>query len=172
MPPTSEELIADALASNSITLEQSLLYRALALYNSPDLPQQFRSPIPDMHAAGELMREIDASESQLSAATLAQLAPYRVRPNDPASIFNRSVARTGPPVGRLALVAPALVLAAPVAAAPVWKSKPAAGGNTCFASDWLVDVKGTTISGSCYDFKTDRNYWLFEWSLTRIGSGK
>jgi len=43
------------------------------------------------------------------------------------------------------------------------------GGNTCFASDWVIEAKATTISGSCYTFKTDRNYHQIEWNLTRLG---
>jgi len=43
------------------------------------------------------------------------------------------------------------------------------GGNTCFASDWVIEAKATTISGSSYTFKTDRNYHQIEWNLTRLG---
>ena len=121
-PPTSEELIAKDLASGTITEEQSLLYRALALYNSPGLPAAYKSPIADMEAAGELLHEIDLKEATLSADVLKQLAPYRARPNDPISIYNSppvALADPGRPVdpGRLA------------DAAPVWESQSAAGGK-------------------------------------------
>jgi hypothetical protein len=86
--PTSGQLIAAALASGSITYEESLLDRALALYNSPGLPQQFHSKVFDMEAAGALLREVDLKESTLSAGLLKQLAPYRARPADPISIYN------------------------------------------------------------------------------------
>jgi hypothetical protein len=118
--PTSEELIAAALASGSITLEESLLYRALALYDSPGLPQQYRSTVPDMHAAGKLMREIDATEKTLSPDLLAKLAPYRARPNDPISIYNTLPARTGAAQGRIVFAADTT---------PSWKSLPTAGGK-------------------------------------------
>src|ERR1035437_4850572 len=81
--PTSETLIAAALTSGAITYEQSLLYRALALFDSPGLPQEYRSAVIDLHAAEDLFVEIDAKQATLSAGLLTQLAPYRVRPADP-----------------------------------------------------------------------------------------
>jgi hypothetical protein len=139
--PTSEELIASSLAAGTITLEDSLVYRALALYNSPDLPEAFHSAVPDMEAAGSLLQDIRAHESTLSSATLAKLAPYRVRPADPTSIYNAA-----PAVAQAAGVALGAILpgaagaaAAVVAAAPtatVWKGKPAAGGK---ARVWVKD---------------------------------
>jgi hypothetical protein len=122
--PTSEELIAAALTSGAITYEQSLLYRALALFDSPGLPKEFHSAIPNMDAAGDLFGEIDAKESTLSAGLLTQLAPYRARPADPISIFNV------PP--KLAGVN-AVLLADTVT---TWKSLPAAGGA---ARVWVKD---------------------------------
>ena len=118
--PTSEGLIAAALGSGSITLEESLLYRALALYDSPGLPQEFRSSVPDMHAAGDLLGEIDAREKTLSPGLLQQLAPYRARPNDPISIYNTLPARTGAANGRIVFAADTV---------PTWKSLPTAGGK-------------------------------------------
>jgi hypothetical protein len=134
LPPTSEVLIAAALKEGKITQEQSLLYRALALFDSPGLPAEYRSPIADMEAAGDLLHEIDIKESSLGAETLKKLAPYRVRPSDPTSIFNTTPSRTGLGGG---LGAAAIILAADVA--PVWKSKPAAGGK---ALVWVKDSAG------------------------------
>ena len=82
-PAASEELIAAALDDGDITYEQSLLYRALALYGSPDLPAEYQSPVIDLESASELFNEIDQNEGQLSQGLLTQLAPYRARPNDP-----------------------------------------------------------------------------------------
>ena len=122
--PTSEQLIATALAAGSITVEQSLLYRALALYNSPGLPQQFHSSVRDMEAAGALLRDIDKNEATLSAGLLKQLAPYRVRPSDPTSIYNSPPPQAG---------VNAVLLADVVT---TWKSRPAAGGK---ALVWVKD---------------------------------
>jgi hypothetical protein len=136
--PTSETLIAAALAKGSITAEQSLLYRALALFDSPGLPSEFKSPIADMEAAGDLLRDIDAAASGLSADTLAKLAPYRVRPSDPVSIFNNPPARAQAGVVAAAAIGPAIQgdTVAVSAPTPVWKSLPAAGGK---ARVWVAD---------------------------------
>ncbi len=89
-PPTSEELIAAALAAHDITYDESLLYRAYALFDDPRLPDQFRSPIMDWEAGSELFHEIDENEGTLDAQVLSDLAPFRARPNDPISIFNNA----------------------------------------------------------------------------------
>jgi hypothetical protein len=123
LPPTSEPLIAAALAAGKITYEQSLLYRALALYDSPGLPAEFRSPIPDGEATANLLAEIDRKEATLSADLLAKLAPYRARPSDPISIFNQPAgASAGVPV------AGAGIIVAADTATP-WQSLPAVGGK-------------------------------------------
>jgi hypothetical protein len=129
LPPTSEELIGVALESGSITYELSLLYRALALYNSPALPEAFRSTVTDMGAATELLVEIDAHEAELSGAILAQLAPYRVRPSDPTSIFST-----------LATAPIAALAGHPLTtSATAWIHEPAAGGA---ARVWVEDSPG------------------------------
>ncbi|HSP54183.1 MAG TPA: dockerin type I domain-containing protein [Dehalococcoidia bacterium] len=89
-PATSEELIAAALDGHGITYEESLLYRAYALFDDPRLPDQFRSPIMDWEAGSDLFHEIDESEGTLSAQVLSDLAPFRARPNDPISIFSNA----------------------------------------------------------------------------------
>lgn len=124
--PTSEDLIGDALAAGTISYDDSILYRALALYGSPALPTQFQSKVPDLDVAGDLFNEVRTNQSKLSAATLAKLAPYMVRPADPTSIFNAQPTAKGVAGLALAAIGPGS-LAAPTATA--WKSKPAAGGK-------------------------------------------
>lgn len=128
LPPTSEQLIGAALEAGTITYEESLLYRALALYDSPGLPDGFRSPVADMGAATELLAEVDAHEAELSAELLGQLAPYRVRPSDPTSIFNTSTPQTASLVGYPL-----------TASGPVWADLPAAGGA---ARVWVEKTPG------------------------------
>ncbi len=99
-PPTSEDLIAAALAGGNITYEESLLYRAYALYDLPGLPEEFRSATIDYHAALGLFTEVLQNESTLSPGLLEQLAPLRARPADPISIFNN-------PPGTVSVAAPA-----------------------------------------------------------------
>ena len=137
-PPPSETLIAAALAAGTITYEQSLLYRALALFGSPGLPEEFRSPISDIGAATALLKEIDQKEAELSAGLLEQLAPYRVRPADPVSIFNNP-----PGQGSLGMV---LALATPP---PTWVSRSVDGTG---AQVWVkaspdADAQLTAFAG-------------------------
>lgn len=124
-PPTSETLIADALAAGDITYEESLLYRAYALYDVPELPPEYHSETIDYHAALELFTEVLENEDTLSAGLLEALEPFRVRPADPASIFNN-------PPGVTA------------AAAGDWHSSLAAGGKVRVwvkeAPNWEADL--------------------------------
>ena len=89
IPPASEDLIAAALAAGDITYEQSLLERAYAWFDDPRLQPNFRSEIVDWEAGGRLLDEVHRKEATLSKAMLTELAPFRARPADPISIFNR-----------------------------------------------------------------------------------
>ena len=89
MPKSSEDLIAEALAAGDLTYEESLLARAYALHDDPRLETAFRSQVVDWEAGTPLLIEIDAKEATLSTDLLAKLEPFRVRPNDPRSIYNQ-----------------------------------------------------------------------------------
>jgi hypothetical protein len=91
-PRTSEELIAAALTAGEITYEESLLARAYALYGDRRLQPEFRSPLIDWEAGRALLGEVSEKEAILSRELLAALLPFRVRPNDPRSIFNQPLA--------------------------------------------------------------------------------
>lgn len=121
---TSEARIAEALAAGRIDYGTSLAYRAYAAFGSPLLPEDYRSPVVDLHAATFLFAEIAANEATLDPAVLTALEPYTARPNDPASIFNRAqgVAARGP-----------------LTAATSWLSRSAAGGR---ARVWVADGGG------------------------------
>lgn len=127
-PPTSEALIAAALQAGDITYEQSLLYRALALYDWPGLPDEYRSPIIDYSAAVRLFGEVETNRDQLSQGLLDQLAPFMARPNDPISVFNN------PPSPQAAAAGPA----------PTWRSAAAAGTNVRV---WVKDVSDGPLAG-------------------------
>jgi hypothetical protein len=118
LPPVSETLIAKALDDATITYEQSLLYRALALFDSPGLPGEFRSPIPDVGGATALLGEIDQKEAELTPALLAKLAPYRARPADPTSIFSAAPSQASNGIVLAAATPP-----------PVWVSQLVPGTN-------------------------------------------
>ena len=89
LPRTSEELIAAALKAGHLTYEESLLERAYALYDDPRLAPAFRSPVANWEAGLPLFLEVARNEARLSPELLAALEPFRARPNDPNSIFNR-----------------------------------------------------------------------------------
>jgi hypothetical protein len=123
-PPTSGELIAAALEAGDITYEQSLLYRAYALFADPRLPAEYQSPVRDWEAGTELFGEIDANEGQISAEVLADLQPFLVRPNDPASIHYDT---------------PELAEAAPQGVSRAWRTSLVAGTN---ARVWALGTAG------------------------------
>jgi len=89
LPATSEELIAAALKAGDLTYEESLLERAYALYDDPRLAPAFRSPVINWEAGMPLFLEVARNEARLSPELLSALEPFRARPNDPNSIFNR-----------------------------------------------------------------------------------
>jgi len=150
-PPTSEALIAQALADGDITFEESLLYRALALYDHPNLPGEFRSPVMNYHAALELFTDILENESTLSPQLLADLAPYTARPADPISIFNNPPVRPGQ---------------ASVASPPApWVSLPAAGGK---ARVWVKQGPDSDNELADYALETTR-VWFALPGIFRYG---
>ena len=78
------------LESGDITYEESLLHRAYAIVDDPRLDSAFRSPVIDWQAWRRCWWKSRRREKTLSQSVLQDLQPFRVRPNDPASIFNRS----------------------------------------------------------------------------------
>lgn len=94
-PPTSEELIAAALKAGTIIYEESLRQRAFALFDDPRLQDAFRSPVMNWEAGRSLFAEIDEKAATLGKDLLTDLAPFRARPNDPISIYNRPRSNKG-----------------------------------------------------------------------------
>jgi hypothetical protein len=127
---SSEDLIAAALAAGTITVEDSLVDRALALFDSPGLPAAFQSSQSNLDAGTALFADIEAAQSTLSSDAMSKLAPFLARPTDPTSIFSapRS-ARAG-----------GVTLAADTTTG--WKSMPAAGGA---ARVWVPDSVGADL---------------------------
>jgi hypothetical protein len=86
-PPTSQDLIAQALAAGDIDYPTSLQYRVWALFQAPELPEQFDGA----GSSGEdtaLFFEIAAARATLPPAIESAVAPYLGRPTDPASIYS------------------------------------------------------------------------------------
>lgn len=88
MPSSSEELIAAALKAGTITYEESLRQRAYALFEDPRLRTDFQGTTNGERVL-RLFLELDQKENALSKELLADLAPFRARPNDPISFLNR-----------------------------------------------------------------------------------
>jgi hypothetical protein len=87
-PPSSQLLIEQALRAGTIDYETSLLYRVWALFHAPELPEAYDGD----GSAGEdayLFLELSRARSTLRAEIEAAVAPYLVRPDDPASIFSQ-----------------------------------------------------------------------------------
>lgn len=86
-PPTSQELIAQALDRGDIDYPTSILYRVWALYLAPELPEEFDGAgtagedidldIELSHVRGTLPDEIESA-----------ILPYLVRPTDPLSVYS------------------------------------------------------------------------------------
>jgi hypothetical protein len=79
--PTSEELIARALAAGTITAEQALTYRVFASFGDCRLPAQFRGDDSEMDTTFAL-DEVVATFNTLSPAAQTILRPYLREPYD------------------------------------------------------------------------------------------
>lgn len=89
MPVSSQELIAEALKKGDLTYEESLRQRAFVIYGDPRMQPRFQNAIVQKEDEMRLFLEVAKKELELSKALLADLAPFRARPSDPISIFNR-----------------------------------------------------------------------------------
>lgn len=93
-PPTSQDLIEQALERGEIDYPTSLLYRVWALFLAPDLPEAFDgagSGGEDTYLGMELSQVLGTLPPGIEAA----IAPYLVRPTDPTSIYSQE-----PPAGK------------------------------------------------------------------------
>jgi hypothetical protein len=82
--PSSQSLIADAVAAGQLDEPTSLLYRAYALFGDPRLPAKYAAA----GAFGEdptLFAEIQDQADRLPPGLREQLAAYLLRPTDPHS---------------------------------------------------------------------------------------
>ena len=98
-PPSSGALIADALAAGTIDYPTSLEYRMWALWGDAQLPDAFVGSGSSGEDEG-LFLELRDAYAGLPAAAQVKLAPYLLRPDDPASPLNGAApgpARRGHP---------------------------------------------------------------------------
>jgi len=93
-PATSQDLIEKAYEAGTIDYHTSLMYRVWALFRAPGLPEEYDG----VGTRGEdtsLFFEVARERAAFSADIEAAVAPYLVRPDDPASIFSRLTAEIG-----------------------------------------------------------------------------
>ena len=91
--PSSETLIARALANGRITAEQALGYRVFALFGDPRLPAELDGA-PSELADHLLMREVSGRLPTLSQATQDMLRPFMIPPTYPESWFSQQARPT------------------------------------------------------------------------------
>jgi Bacterial Ig-like domain (group 2) len=77
--PSSESLIAQALAANRISAEQALTFRVFALFGDSRLPPAFEGA-PSEHPDHLLMRDVAGRLPTLSKATQDLLLPFLIPP--------------------------------------------------------------------------------------------
>ena len=83
---SSLALIEKALQAGQINYATSLLYRAYAQFDDARLPTAYRGNLIEEDSS--LFREYTDAAATLPAAIKAQLAPFMVRPDDPASAWS------------------------------------------------------------------------------------
>jgi hypothetical protein len=84
-PPSSEELIRNALDSGKIDYSTSLLYRAYALFGGDGLPIEYRGTVDEDNG---LIEEWRSPSSPITPQVSALLAPFMVRPDLPESAWS------------------------------------------------------------------------------------
>ncbi len=84
-PPSSEELIRQALDSGKIDYSTSLLYRAYALFGGDGLPLEYRGTVDEDNG---LIEEWRSPISPITPQVSALLAPFMVRPDLPESAWS------------------------------------------------------------------------------------
>lgn len=87
-PPTSQDLIAQALEDGTIDYATSLQYRVWALYQAPDLPEAYDGEGSSGEDT-ELFLELSRVRALLPAEVEEEIAPYLARPDNPASIYSQ-----------------------------------------------------------------------------------
>jgi len=86
-PPTSQDLIANALAAGTIDYPTSLEYRVWAQFNDPRLPDAYYAGNSDSGEDGTLPAEVQAELPSLPSDVQAAIAPYFERPSSASSPY-------------------------------------------------------------------------------------
>jgi hypothetical protein len=133
-PPTSFELIDQAVATGRISAEQGLIYKVFAQFSDARLPVQYVGG--GVGRQGDLITdEVVAQAATLSDSAKETLTPFFVPPNDPRSWYYL------PRIGAAGLQASP--------SADQWLFKPAAGGKIrvfYWSADADAAAKATQIA--------------------------
>jgi hypothetical protein len=119
--PSSQELIARALAAGDIDYATSLLYRVWALFQAPELPAAYDGSggLPE---DAYLFLELSRVRAQLPAAIETAIAPYLVRPTEPTSIFSRPPAQLKIAAAQAEVIPPSVGCAFDEIGQPDWRA--------------------------------------------------
>lgn len=150
--PTSDELIAAALAAGTINAETALVYRAFANFGDARLPAQFRGVRADVFES-TVIDEVLAAFDTLSTDAQKQLVPFLLRPasvgswldpNPPALAVAQRAARASSMSGQvrpqtrpdwcLGLMGHWSVIDTPTAPVRVWYDSRETGHNVVAAA--------------------------------------
>lgn len=93
--PTSVDLIAAALDAGEIDEATSLLYRTWLYFGDPQLPEQYIGAEQPYELG--LLAEVRGALDSMPTDIRAQVEPYLLRPEDPASAFNAAAGESDPP---------------------------------------------------------------------------
>lgn len=136
-PIVAPARIAAALEAGRIDYGTSLLYRAYALYDDPQLPDEYLGNVPEEDTA--LFSEIALAGDRLSDDIRQELVPYTVRPDDPRSIHAQPLGATTD--------TPAAALAAGAVLAQVTNQQAVLCGTDGWAK--LASPKGFKVWSQC-----------------------
>jgi hypothetical protein len=95
-PPTSAQLIHEALARGDIDADHALLYQVYALFDDPLLPQAYRGAGSGIKQGTSLMAKATAQFTQFAPDVQAALVPFFAPPYHQGSWYDRKLHGTAP----------------------------------------------------------------------------
>jgi hypothetical protein len=101
--PTSENLIAQALAAGRIDAESALIFRMFAVFGDDRLPPEYRGA-PDNTPHANVLREVAGNFNNLSPDTQATLQPFLLPPIYAESRFAQQLGLSAPATSSSQLV--------------------------------------------------------------------
>jgi hypothetical protein len=141
LPPTSIDLIEEAVRIGTLTAEQGLVYKVFAVFNDGSLPAQYQGRGLDQTSGTRFMAELAEKYDSLSPEAKAQVYPYLLPPYVVNSWYDLAQ-RSGKLSGKFRNAAS--LAAAPAAASWKWVTN----GKV---KVWYQDGQLTYYDGSSVD---------------------